>query len=335
MIVLKATTRVLTLFVLTILLSGFAFLSGCATLTAEKNAPPIGKFVDVNGERLHVLDAGPRDSAKPPVVLIHGASVNLRDQKIALGDELAADRRVIMIDRPGRGYSTRPDDGHRIKVQAELINGALKSLDVRDPIIVGQSLGGAVALAYALQYQDEMSGLVLLAAVSHEWPGGVAWYNEASQIPVLGVLLRRLVIPVYGQLAAERSVEESFAPDTPPPDYAKHAGLALLFRPSDFKNNAADLANLKPQIVEMQDDYGSLRLPVAIVVGDSDDTVSPEIHSKTLATEVDGASLTVLADTGHALHHAETEKIIAIIDAISAAPQSTPPLAAQSEGAPN
>lgn len=291
-----------------------AALSGCATWNAEKRAPLIGEIVDVGGEEYHLVDAGARDSALPPVVLIHGASVNLRDMKLALGDELAKTRRVIMIDRPGRGYSDRPEEGWRIDVQARVIRDAVAARGVERPVIVGQSLGGAVALAYALQYQEEMSGLVLLAPVSHEWPGGVSWYNTVATTPVVGFFFRRLVVPVYGALVAEKAVEASFEPDAPPPGYIDNAGLSLLFRPSDFHSNASDLVHLKKQIVQQQTRYGELTLPVKILTGTADDTVSPDLHSKALARQIPQAELTLLPDTGHALHHAETAIILQAIN---------------------
>lgn len=307
----------MTLIIFGLIAAALLGVSGCATLNAEKKAPRIGELQDVGDIALHVVDIGPRDSAKPPIVLIHGASVNLRDMKMSLGDRLAADRRVLMVDRPGRGYSERPDDGYQLSVQAAAIHEAVKARGIENPIIVGQSFGGAVALNYALQFQDEMSGLVVLAPVSHEWPGGVAWYNSASQIPVVGFLLRRLVIPVYGQLASKDGIMESFAPDEAPENYAERSGLALLFRPGDFKSNASDIAHLKDQIKLQQKRYSELKIPVAIMTGTSDTTVSPEIHSKTLATEIDGASLTLLPDTGHALHHAETDIILEAIEAVA------------------
>lgn len=307
-----------TMFFILVVIVVLTGVSGCATWNAEKMAPMLGERVDVGGAEIHVLDMGPRDTSAPPVILVHGASVNLRDMKMALGDKLAQDRRVIMIDRPGRGYSERLDDGWRLKDQAAHIHGVAQSLGVEKPVVVGQSFGGAVALAYALQYQQKMSGLVLLAPVSHEWPGGVAWYNSVSETPVIGFLLRRFVIPVYGQLAAKGGVEESFEPDTAPENYAERSGLALLFRPKDFRSNASDLVNLKKQIIDQQKRYGELALPVAILTGTSDTTVSPELHSKALARDIDGATLTLLPDTGHALHHAETEKVLAAIASVSA-----------------
>lgn len=288
------------------------------SIEAEKNAPPLGRFVEVEGQRIHVVELGPENNdAEPPVLLIHGASVNLRDMKMALGDRLAEHRRVILIDRPGRGYSTRPEDGYLLDVQARLIHDVIEKLGVERPIVVAQSLGGAVGLAYALDYQDEMSGLVLLAPVSHEWPGGVAWYNAASGVPVVGVLLRRLVIPLYGQLTAPSGVKESFAPDTPPPGYYQKSGLSLLFRPKDFKANAADIANLKPQIIEMSQRYGEIHIPTAILTGSHDTTVSPTIHSWTLSRQIPGAQFEVIPNTGHALHHSQAARILAVIDSLT------------------
>jgi pimeloyl-ACP methyl ester carboxylesterase len=306
-----------TLLILIVLLAALTGVSGCAHWTAEQKAPPIGRLVDAAGQRLHVVDIGPKDSAMPPLVLIHGASVNLRDMKMALGDRLAEDRRVILIDRPGRGYSTRGEDGWRLGAQARDIKAAVDALGVDRPVVVGQSLGGAVALRYALDYQDEIGGLVLLAPVSHEWPGGVAWYNNVSQWPVAGVLLRRLVVPAYGQLTARAGVARNFAPNPAPENYYNESGLSLLFRAKDFKANASDLANLKREIIAQQSRYGELAVPVAIVTGTDDSTVSPDLHSKRLATEIPGATLTLLPQTGHALHHAETDRIVAVIEEIS------------------
>ena len=292
-------------------------VGGCASSRIEKNAPPIGRFIEVDGESIHLVDLGPVDSNEPPIVLIHGASVNLRDMKLALGDELAKSRRVMIVDRPGRGYSTRPKDGWHLDRQASLIRSAVRAVDADRPIIVGQSLGGAVALNYALQFQDEISGLVLLAPVSHKWPGGVAWYNKVSGWPLAGILMRRILIPIYAPLAAKSGVRKSFAPDEAPDGYFEKSGLSLLFRPNDFRNNAADLRHLKAQIVAMEDQYDRIRVPTAILAGVYDTTVSPTLHSSALAREIPDAFFELLPDTGHALHHAETAKILDAIDLVT------------------
>ena len=296
---------------LTLALFGAGASSGCAVWSAERDAPPLGRAVDVSGVRMQALEIGAEHAeAGPPVLLIHGASVNMRDMKIALGDRLAQSRRVLIVDRPGRGYSERPNDGYALKRQATLIRETATAFGVERPVVVGQSFGGAVALAYALQYQDEISGLVLLAPVTHPFEGGVAWYNHVSQWPVLGTVFRRALLPVYAPLVAKGSVARSFAPDAPPEGYYEAAGVTLLFRAKDFKANASDLTHLNRQLVEQAPSYPTLRVPTIVIAGENDRTVGPDIHAKRLARDVAGATLVMLPDTGHALHHAEKERIM-------------------------
>lgn len=311
--------RIMSLTLALALTGGAVALQGCVAWNAERKSPPIGRFVETSGERMHVLELGAANASKgPPIVLIHGASVNLRDMKLALGDRLSTERRVILVDRPGRGYSTRPDQGYALKTQAALIHQTVKALGVEKPVIVGQSLGGAVALAYALEYQTEMSGVVLLAPVSHPFAGGVAWYNHLSQWPIAGTLFRRAVLPLYAPLVARRSVEKSFAPNAAPDGYYDNAGVTLLFRARDFQSNASDLTHLNRQLIAQSPDYGSLDLPLAILSGDADTTVSPDIHARRLAKEAPQATLTILPGVGHALHHAEADEIARAILAVPA-----------------
>lgn len=72
----------------------------------EAAHPPTGQFVEVEGVRLHVAEIGlarHAPGAEPAVVLIHGASGNMEDMRLALGEKLASSHRVILIDRPGHG----------------------------------------------------------------------------------------------------------------------------------------------------------------------------------------------------------------------------------------
>lgn len=284
---------------------------------AESEIPRHGKLLEVGGIKLHIREIGDLDSEYPPIVLIHGASANLRDMEMSLGNALADEFRVILIDRPGRGYSERGKDGYSLLRQAVLIQSAVKALSAENPIIVGQSFGGAVALRYALQFQEEVSGLVLLAPVSHEWPGGVVWYNRVCAIPVIGHIFRWLVIPAYGQVVLDRGVDGTFAPNAAPENYVERSGLQLLFRPQDFKSNAEDVAKLKGEIIKQQRRYSELDLPVTILTGLDDDTVSPDIHSRALEAQIQDAKLTLFENTGHALQHSRTKEIVTAIRTIA------------------
>jgi pimeloyl-ACP methyl ester carboxylesterase len=96
----------------------------------------------------------------------------MEDMRLALGEKLATSHRVILIDRPGHGWSSRPEgDAYASPArQATLVAEALKHLGVRHAILVGHSWGGAFVTAYALAYPDRTAGLVLLSAVTHPWP---------------------------------------------------------------------------------------------------------------------------------------------------------------------
>ncbi|MEM6537838.1 MAG: alpha/beta hydrolase [Pseudomonadota bacterium] len=279
----------------------------------EAEQPPKGQFVAVDGVRMHALLLGPDevgDDNAVPVVLIHGASVNAGDMRVALGQALSKERRVLIVDRPGHGYSERPIDGWRLARQAQLIKGVADAFGVEKPIVVGQSYGGAVALRYALDYHDDISGLVGIAPVSHEWPGGVAWYNNVSGVPGVGHLLRWFVIPPLGKSLVKNDFASAFDPAPPPDNYGERAGGVLLFRPGAFRANAEDLRKLKGEIIDQSGRYGDIQHPTVIAVGTADTTVSPTLHAERLAVEIDGATILRFPEAGHPLHHLESATIL-------------------------
>ncbi|MEN3377935.1 MAG: hypothetical protein V7604_3290 [Hyphomicrobiales bacterium] len=295
-----------------------AALTAIGTVMIERQYPPAGRFVEVTGGRLHVLERGQPDA--PVVVLLHGASGNLQDVNAALGALLATRYRVIMIDRPGHGWSDRPggDDDASPARQAALIAQALEKLGVARAILVGVSWSGALATNYALTFQERVTGLVLLAPVSHRWPGGIAWNYRLASMPVLGPLFVRTALMLLAYPMLDRLVGAAFAPQAMPDGYPARAALALALRPGEFLANARDVANLKANVTLQAHRYGEIRVPVVILAGDRDTTVSPEIHSKALAAAIPNAKLIILPGVGHIIHHAQAELVIGEIDAIAA-----------------
>jgi len=288
----------------------------------EAAHPPSGQFIVVEGLRLHMAEVGLERSspgAEPAVVLIHGASGNMEDMRLALGQKLAASHRVILIDRPGHGWSSRPaDDSYASPArQAELVAEALSQLGVKRAILVGHSWGGAFATAYALRFPDRTAGLVLLSAVTHPWAADPGWYNNIASLPYIGTLfLRTLVYPLSFFLAdgVSRIV---FAPQAVPEDYVRRAAIRLVLRPKTFFANARDLALLKGFISAQVPSYADLRSPTIIMTGDCDTVVSPEINACALAATLPGAKLVFLKGVGHMPHHAAPQTIAAAIEELS------------------
>jgi pimeloyl-ACP methyl ester carboxylesterase len=266
---------------------------------------------------LHVLELGSPDA--PPVLLLHGASGNLKDLRFAIGERLAQRYRVILIDRPGHGWSDRPGGAADAlpSAQAKLIHQAVVSLGIKRPIVLGHSWSGALATAYALAYPDEVRGLVLLAPVTHQWPGGIGWINEAVALPLIGqVIARTLVLPA-GYFMLTPGVAAVFKPNTPPPDYGAQTSVAMLLRPREFIANAQDLAELKGFVAAQAPYYGDIKVPVEIIAGDKDPVVYTDIHSRAIARQLPKVTLTVLPGLGHMVQYAATDQVIAAIDAVA------------------
>lgn len=289
------------------------------TWAIERSHPPAGQFVEVDGGRLHIVLLGRPDA--PAVVLLHGASGNLGDMRLALGERLAQRYRVILIDRPGHGWSDRPDGGDDASParQAALIHQALTKLGVDQAIVLGHSWSGAAATAYTLAYPEAVAGLVLLAPVTHRWPGGVAWINNLVATPVIGPLVAHTFILPMGYFLISPGVAAVFTPEIPPPDYAEHTGLRMLLRPSEFIANAQDLAGLKAFVTAQAPRYGEIKAPVAIIAGAADRVVYTDIHSRAIAAMLPQARLTVLPGVGHMVQYTAADLAVRAIDDMATA----------------
>jgi pimeloyl-ACP methyl ester carboxylesterase len=298
-------------------LVALAIVTAIGTRMIDRANPPAGRFVDVDGGRLHIVELG--DAAAPPVVLLHGASGNLGDMRLALGERLAARYHVILVDRPGHGWSDRLEgraDASPAR-QAALTHQALSYLGITLPIVLGHSWSGALAMAYALAYSDGIKGLVLLGPVAYPWRGGVGWINDLVTTPVIGPLVAHTLILPIGYLALPAGVRAVFKPQAPPADYIERTGAMMILRPSEFIANAQDLIDLKAFVAEQAPRYGEIKAPVTIIAGDADTIVSPVIQSRALAAALPHATLQMPPDVGHMVHYADPDLVAQVIEKIA------------------
>lgn len=313
---------VITLWITAALAGGLFAYSRYAAHQAEKNFPPLGQFAEVDNVRLHYLDSAPGSKAQS-IVLLHGASSNLRDFLGNIYPILSRHYRVIAIDRPGHGYSARPpltgkaDEWCDPARQASLVHGLLTSIGVKDPIIAGHSWAGAVAMAYTLDYPRETGGTVILAGATHPWRSQPALQNRLPAAPLLGDAFVNMLIAPGLAFLAERSVAHNFAPNHPPADYMRTAGVQLLVRPDNWRANAEDMRNLAAFLALQKNRYGGVATPLAIIAGENDQSVSPDIHAKRLHAAVAGSQLIMLPQTGHAPHYARPDAVISAIEGIA------------------
>ncbi len=300
--------------------AALATLTQAGVFAIERANPPQGKILRVAGGAVHVVDIGPRDAEGPAIVMIHGATSTLGTMRVPLGDELAKTHRVILVDRPGHGWSERDSlQQSSPTLQAKMIDEALGQLGVDRAVIVVHSLAGALGALMPLNHSQRTAGLVMLAPVAYPWPGGVGEYNRIVTLPVIGPLLAyTLTLPV-GTFFMEPGVRAVFTPQTPPPNYVAATQARLVLRPRNFLANAWDLTTLKAEVAAQSPRYDRIRTPVAVITGDVDTIVSPTIHSRRFAAMVPGAKLIVLPGVGHIVQNAAPELVVREIESMAAA----------------
>lgn len=273
---------------------------------AEAAFPPSGQFVTVDGLRLHYEMAG----QGPDLVMIHGASGSLRDLTFALRDHLTDRFRVTVVDRPGLGHSD-PMEDVSLAAQAKVIKAGMAQLGVTDPIVLGQSYGGAVALAWALEGGPR--ALVLVGSPSMPWPGPLdPWYRLTATW-----VGRSFATPAVAAFVTESHVRrvtaDVFAPDPVPPGYDDWLGTPLTLRRATLATNAAQVNALRAELVVMEPRYPRLTLPVELVHGSADTIVPLAVHSGPLSALLPNATLTTIPGAGHMPHHGHPDIIIAAI----------------------
>lgn len=298
-------------------------LAGCATWVDrragareaewEARFPPEGRILAVEGRRVHVVEAGRPRGAAADVVLIHGANGSARDFTFDLVGRLAPEFRVLVVDRPGHGWSdTWGAADSDPRAQARILRAALAQVGIERPVVVGHSYGGAVAMGWALEAERETGALVLLAGATMPWPGRVSLLYDLSEGPT-GPVVRGWIAGMVSEDTLRGVTRRIFAPDRMPPGYAAHFGPGMSVRRAAQRANARQVNSLNGFVTEMSADYPRLTLPIEALHGTADTIVGIDVHSRRLAERVPSVALTVLDGVGHMPHHARPEAAVAAI----------------------
>ncbi|MEM1076593.1 MAG: alpha/beta hydrolase [Pseudomonadota bacterium] len=285
---------------------------------AEIAYPPSGEFIDVAGTQIHAKVTG----QGPDLVLIHGASGSLRDFTFSIVDQLSQSYRVVAVDRPGLGWSQRPQGYGGVwntaaeapALQAQILRQSTDTLGVKNPIVIGHSYGGAVALAWALEYPDDTAALVLLGAASNPWEGPLDPLYQIMSKVWGGAIVVPLVTAFASHNYVDTTVAKIFTPQTPPDGFIDHFGPGMTLRRDTLRANAQQVDALKPHVRELAKDYPSIKLPVEILHGTEDDIVPIDVHSIPLSSQIPGAVLTLMDGVGHMPHHVDPDTVVAAVD---------------------
>jgi pimeloyl-ACP methyl ester carboxylesterase len=282
----------------------------------ERRYPPTGRFVEVEGCRLHYRDEGPQDEpARGTIVLLHGASSNLVESMLGLGWALSQSYRVLAFDRPGHGWSERKSGLSEAEParQAALIAEALRQLGIRNAVIVGHSWSGTVVPHLALDHTDVTGAILVLSGITSPWPGGyIGWYRGLIDSWAGWLLLRTLAVPVLLMLRPWIK-KKTFRPQPAPPGIVRKGFIPLAFRPRAYEANMQDFAVMYDAVLRQSVRYREIRLPVTVIAGDRDEIVWTDLHSLSFAREAPGAELILMPGIGHMPQYADQGTVLAAI----------------------
>jgi pimeloyl-ACP methyl ester carboxylesterase len=295
-------------------LAATALLNRYLAKRAERDNPPAGRFLEVNGVRLHYVERG----AGEVLVLLHGNGSMIEDfESSGLIDLAARNHRVIVFDRPGFGHSHRPRDGiWTPDAQANVIKLALRRLGVSHAIILGHSWGASVAVALALKSPELVSGLVLASGYYYPTMRPDVVAMSAPALPLLGDVLSHTLAPVVSRLMWPLMMAKIFGPRSVPSKFEQFP-KEMALRPSQIRASAAESALMIPDAFHFRDRYADLRMPVVIIAGEEDRLIDIDTQSARLHRDVSQSTFHRVPGTGHMIHQTATDQVMSAINEVA------------------
>lgn len=283
---------------LALVLGVFACYTRATVRRIEEALPPLGRIIEVDGQRLHVRDQG----SGSPLVLLHGLGGQMRHFDVGAMADLRLGFRVISIDRPGSGHSRRAQGQPAgLAAQARTVAALIRQLGLERPTVVGHSLGGALALQLALDHPQAVGALALVAPLSHVLERVPAVFKPLAIRPRLlrALFAHTLALPAT-VIGGGRLMARVFGPEPVPRDFATRGGGLLALRPAQFLAAGADLDALRTDLPPLERRYRDLGVPLSVLYARDDALLDWRANGHDLVRQVPGARLQ-LADGGHML----------------------------------
>lgn len=282
---------------------------------AERLVPASGKFVDIDGNRIHYVETG----KGRPIVFVHGLGAQLHQFRHTLFNRFGPGYRLIALDRPGSGYSVRARGATgRLPEQAEIVRRFIETLGLERPLVVGHSLGGAVTLTLAVEHPEAISGIALLAPLTHLEAGA---REKAGLLYIRsrlwrGIMAYTIATPTSLRYARQ-TLEFIFSPQGVPTDYMVNGGGWLGLRPTHFHATSTDFVAVEEDLARIEQRYGEIAMPAGIFFGTADRVIDMRIHGEPMKDRIGGLDFEMVDGLGHMPQFAEPDRVIAFIKRIA------------------
>jgi pimeloyl-ACP methyl ester carboxylesterase len=276
--------------------------------------PMPGKLLGKADGRVHAVE---RLGAEPTVVFIHGNPGTSLDF-LPVMEKLSPKLHTYSFDRPGYGWSVRGEARMSPADQARVIHDAVKQLGLVKPVVAGFSFGGPVSLAYALEYPDELSALVLIAPVASPDEGHKMSEAQAKLLEPYGPFIAWSLGPILGPDAVTQGYDDAFFPKPADPETVER-GRAHFTRPTTLLAAARDWQVLETELPKLAARYGELNLPVELLMAKDDKIVGMK-HGDYVVAHVKKVHRVDVPDAGHQLMSTHTSEVAdAVLRAVARA----------------
>jgi 3-oxoadipate enol-lactonase len=242
-------------------------------------------FAEVDGVRLHYLDAG---SGAPALVLLHAFPLHSGMWAPQI-QHLSPQRRVIAPDFLGFGGSDAPDSMYRYTMfgYADLLAGLLDRLDLDRVALCGISMGGYVALAFLRQYPERVSALVLADTRAGADATQVFERRTDQQDQVARIGTAALIEVLLAGLLSDTTRASRLE--------LVEQVRRLMANPAAGYIGALEAMKHRP---DATDELAGISVPTLVIVGE-DDSLSPPEVARDMHDRIPGSELAVLPDAGH------------------------------------
>jgi pimeloyl-ACP methyl ester carboxylesterase len=282
---------------------------------AERLVPATGKFIEIDGNRIHYVETG----EGRPIVFLHGLGAQLHHFRHTLFASFGPGYRLIALDRPGSGHSVRAKGATgRLPEQAEIVRRVIERLGLEKPLVVGHSLGGAIALTLTVEHPETISGIALLAPLTHmEARVREKFGSLYVPSPLLRWIMAHTVAIPAGLKYAQRTLTFVFAPHATPAGYMIEGGGWSGLRPSHFYATSTDIVAIEHDLGRIEQRYGEITMPTGILFGASDRVLGIHIHGRPMTEKIRDLDFERVEGLGHMPQFIEPERVTAFIRRIA------------------
>jgi pimeloyl-ACP methyl ester carboxylesterase len=270
-------------------------------------------FVEIDGVRLHYQEKG----TGTPLVLLHGFTSSTYSWKEVF-DPLAKTFHVIAVDLKGFGFSGKPDGDYTRRAQALLVAHLLDHLQLDKVWLCGNSMGGEVALNFALQNPQRVAGLVLIDSAGVVVPGAGSLAPGYLLVPVVGRVL--LALALTSEKLVREGLEKSFYNRA----MVTNERVAYYHRP--LKTRGGQLAALRARtqwpLFPVEQDLNKIVAPTLIVWG-AQDALIPLAAGRKMSSLIKDSKLVVIENCGHLPQEEMPARVVEEMTRFSAGPDQS------------